>query len=77
MTHPMSYLVNGTLPKGSAEISNSVKVFKLVSMCVNTMARERDKALLRFIVLVIARPKRLKRCGDGAASRSHSVRPGQ
>ena len=54
MTHPMSYLVNGTLPIDSAEISNSFKVFKLVSLYVNTVARERDKALVRFIVLVIA-----------------------
>jgi hypothetical protein len=51
----MSYRVNGTLPKDSAEISSSFKVFKLVSLYVNTVARERDKALVRFIVLVIAR----------------------
>ncbi|MEM5368413.1 hypothetical protein V4C53_20535 [Paraburkholderia azotifigens] len=51
----MSYLVNGTLPiDDSGEIANSVKVFKLVSLYVNTVARERDKALIRFIVLVIA-----------------------
>jgi hypothetical protein len=50
----MSYRVNGTLPKDSAEISRSFKVLKLVSLYVNTVARERDKALVRFIVLVMA-----------------------
>jgi hypothetical protein len=69
----MSYLVNGTLARGSVEISNSVKVFKLVSLCVNALAHQRDKALLRFIVLVIARPRRLNCCDDGDARRPYSV----
>jgi hypothetical protein len=74
----MSYRVNGTLPEDSAEISNSFRVFKLVSLYVNTVARERDKALVRFIVLVMARLSAsnavVTRVGfDGA----QAVKPGQ
>jgi hypothetical protein len=60
----MSYRVNGTLPKDSAEISNSVKVFKLVSLYVNTVARERDKALGTFYRSCYGEAQRLKCCGD-------------